>query len=71
MRSTPLQDLAVANNGDLRIILGNGAGAFQVPKAFRIAGGEIAAGDFDADGKTDLAVASGSGLSVLFNTTNP
>jgi len=59
-------DLAVADNGNpstgdkggVRILLGNGDGTFQ-PAQFVNAGNNptfIAAGDFNGDGKTDLAV---------------
>lgn len=57
-------DLAVVNNGDtanngVSILLGNGDGTFQPASGF--AAGKnpswLAAGDFNADGKDDLAVA--------------
>src|SRR5205823_9976620 len=71
------RDLAVANfgdpntgdNGGVSISLGNGNGTFQSAKNF--AAGKnptlIAAGDFDGDGKSDLAVLRQGGASVNDN----
>jgi hypothetical protein len=68
------QDLAVANQGDyygngqgVSVLLGNGNGTFQAPLAFGIDTHPtaVAVGDFNGDGKPDLAVASSSGVSVL------
>ena len=73
------QDLAVANfgvcdlsgcdDGNVSVLLGNGDGSFQAARSFGagIAPGSVAVGDFNGDGKFDLAVAnSGSNnVSVL------
>ena len=73
-------DLAVANEGGLMwpnqfsrgvsVLLGNGDGTFQ--PAFNYSAGarpdSVAVSDFNGDGKFDLAVANGGGVSVLLNT---
>lgn len=59
----PWPDL-IAVNGQLSVALGSPGGAF-VPPAISFAGGGMtraAAGDFDSDGRTDLAVAAPTGL---------
>jgi uncharacterized protein (UPF0548 family) len=73
------QDLAVANRGDPRVggdavsvLLGNGDGTFQ--NAVNYAAGSapfsVAVGDFNGDGKQDLAVANASSgnVSVLLGS---
>jgi FG-GAP-like repeat/FG-GAP repeat len=61
-------DLVVANNeGDnVSILLGNGSGTFQPAVSYSAGAGTlpdaIAAGDFNGDGKLDLAVASNGGV---------
>ncbi|HVR24090.1 MAG TPA: FG-GAP-like repeat-containing protein [Candidatus Polarisedimenticolia bacterium] len=60
---------AVASGGTVSILLGNGDGTFQSPIAYT-AGADtlgVSAGDFNGDGKLDLAVAndSASTISVL------
>lgn len=64
-------DLAVVNGvmGTYSILLGKGDGTFQ-PAATYAAGGtryqaSVAAGDFNGDGKPDLALASGSVIILL------
>jgi hypothetical protein len=61
-------DLAVANtnfagpNGTVSILLGDGAGNFGAPTQFPTGGAnasDVAPGDFNGDGKTDLLVANG------------
>ncbi len=66
-------DIVVANfegygdNGDVGVFLGNGDGSFQ-PMSI-VAGlptpTSVAIGDFNHDGKPDLAVACGEGIAVL------
>jgi hypothetical protein len=63
-------DLAVANGGyapDLRILLGNGAGAFHAEGAPTGSDGAavVADGDFNGDGIADLAVGSSKVLRIL------
>ena len=56
----------------LSILLGVGDGTFSAAKNFSVGGGPItvAAGDFNADGKPDLAMTIlGSKVSILLNTT--
>jgi hypothetical protein len=73
-------DLAVANygDGDVSVLLGNGDGTFQAqapPSPFGSGASpdSIAVGDFNGDGKPDLAVADegNSDVSILLNTSNP
>ena len=60
------QDLAVVNSlypqGSVSILLGDGAGNFSAPTSFATAvfPARVAVGDFNADGRQDLAVANGS-----------
>jgi FG-GAP-like repeat len=69
-------DLAVANDtlapGTVSVLLGNGDGTFlpQVTYPVGVFPGAIAAGDFNGDGKSDLAVANGGSndVSVLLGT---
>jgi hypothetical protein len=65
-----IPDLAVANafqvspEGTISILLGNGDGTFQTALNFNSGGAEpskLAVGDFNADGKLDLAVANYGG----------
>src|SRR6266700_4188335 len=67
-------DLAVVNFGDwnIYVLLGNGDGTFQAARSVYFASGggfpwSIAAGDFNGDGKLDLAVSNygDNSLSVL------
>jgi hypothetical protein len=56
-------DLVVANDSGISMLLGNGDGTFQSPLSNALAGQtgvgnrELVAGDFNGDGKLDLAVA--------------
>ncbi|PYJ96801.1 MAG: VCBS repeat-containing protein [Verrucomicrobia bacterium] len=69
-------DLAVANNGstNVAVLLGNGDATFQTAISYGVGGappppyaatGVLAIGDFNRDGKVDLAVANSGGVSVL------
>ena len=76
-------DLAVANmncayvfyqcpNGTVSLLLGNGDGTFSAPvnSTVAIVPGSVAAGDFNGDGRLDLAVANTtSSLSLLIQPT--
>jgi hypothetical protein len=74
-RSNGKLDLAVANNGSssVSILLGNGDGTFQPQVSYLTASmianqpnpQEIAIGDFNQDGKPDLAIAASSAVSIL------
>jgi len=70
-------DLAVANidSNNISILLGNGGGSGTFQAAVNYGAGSapqsVAVGDFNADGRPDLAVANlfGNNVSVLLNTT--
>ncbi len=55
--------------GSLIILLGRGDGTFQPPAMFRIAdllgASSVAKGDFNRDGKVDLAVAATTGIFIM------
>jgi hypothetical protein len=56
--------------GAVALYLGNGDGTLQVPKTFQLrdsfgANAGAAAGDFNGDGKLDIAVTSSSGASIF------
>jgi hypothetical protein len=65
-------DIAVALNpagaqAEVTILLGNGDGTFQAPVDYNPGNGAggVTSGDFNRDGKLDLAVVSGAGVSIL------
>src|SRR5712692_4160815 len=64
-----LPDLAVANqdSNDVSVLIGNGDGSFQVARNFAVGSflWSVAVGDFNGNGRLDLAVANGNGVSVL------
>jgi FG-GAP-like repeat/FG-GAP repeat len=67
-------DLAVGHNcggvcGYIRVLRGNGGGAFQNAGDYTVAAnaGPVAIGDFNGDHKPDIVVASPQTLSVLLN----
>ena len=64
LKSAGHDDLILASqNGSLTVLVGDGAGHFAAQPAFSVASGPLSsviAGDFNADGKADLAVAQGS-----------
>jgi len=72
-------DLAVANlySADCSVLLGNGDGTFQHAVSYNVGSGgypfshSVAVGDFNGDGKPDIAAANyyDGTLSVLFNTS--
>jgi hypothetical protein len=69
-------DLAVTNEGSptasntVSVLLGNGDGTFGARIGYGTGSGpsSVAIGDLNGDGRLDLAVASGAGVSVLLNT---
>src|ERR1039458_9035976 len=70
-------DLAVTNNlssgGTVSVLLGNGDGTFQAPRTYGVGASPygVAVGDFNGDGKLDLAVTnSGSSGSVSVRLGN-
>ena len=55
----------------LAVLLGNGDGSFQAPTTYTLSSGPyLAVGDFNGDGKPDIATAGGSTVSVLINSGN-
>jgi hypothetical protein len=64
-----IPDIAVSNvfNGYVSVLLGNGDGTFTMAPTYSISGPAwVAGGDFNNDGKLDLAVSAGSAVDVLF-----
>jgi hypothetical protein len=65
-------DLAFGDyyNDTVSVFAGNGDGTFQPAMSFAVAGlpSGIAAGDFNRDGRPDLAVGAGAAVTVLTNT---
>ena len=66
-------DLVAANNGsnDVSVLLGTGKGTFQAAKSFPAGDSPnvVATGDFNKDGKIDLAV-GGSQVAILLGADN-
>ncbi len=62
----------VAEPGSVSVLLGNGDGSFQAPRNFAVGSGagSVAIGDFNGDGRLDIAVNStaSNSVSVLTNT---
>ncbi len=65
-------DIAVSNTlyNDVTILLGHGDGTFTVGKSFAVSILGLLSGDFNGDGKIDLAVQTQSGFSVLLGRGN-
>jgi hypothetical protein len=70
------QDLAVVTSSPgptVSVLLNNGMGGFAAPVTYSVPGAStgfastLAVGDFNGDGKPDLAVAAGSGVEILLN----
>ena len=67
----PTVDLAIAHNtsATLSIYHGNGDGTFQVPVDYPVSAPRaVTAGDFNADGRTDVVVVSGQGVYVFLGS---
>ncbi len=62
-------DIAVANTqyDDVTMLLGNGDGTFTLGKSFTVSTSGLLSGDFNGDGKIDLAVQTPSGFTVLLD----
>lgn len=59
-------DLVVSGTDALQISVGVGDGTFMAPVAYKVGqqAGRLAIGDFNGDGWLDIAVATGSGVSI-------
>ena len=57
--------------GSVSVLLGNGDGSFEAPRLFAayFQPSVVAVGDFNGDGKPDMAI--NSGVTILINTTPP
>jgi hypothetical protein len=68
-------DVAAGLGSLVSILLGNGTGTFSAPTSYSTGGdlvADLAVGDFNADGRPDLAVASNGGnVSLMRNTQGP
>lgn len=66
------QDLVVSSSDEIAVLLGNGDGTFQPALIVTGVGGGIAKGDFNGDGRTDLALADGyrSRIGILLGNGN-
>jgi hypothetical protein len=70
-------DLVVSNDASLSILIGNGNGTFAAPTSLAIlpsfflpALGSATAGDFNGDGKVDLAASMNGGVGVFLGNGN-
>src|SRR5207302_2510652 len=61
----PSQNSFNRTGGNVSVLFGVGDGTFQAAVNYS-AGASVAVGDFNGDGKADLAVVNSTGLSVLF-----
>lgn len=65
---------ANTNSGSIGVLLGNGNGTFQPPARLFPSGGHkttsVAIGDFNGDGKMDIAVSQQEGVAVLLGNGN-
>ena len=67
-------DLVVANDASLSVLMGNGDGTFGAPTSYALllssmgGFGSVTAGDFNGDGKLDLAAGTTGGISVLLGS---
>ncbi|APR79051.1 Putative aggregation factor core protein MAFp3, isoform C [Minicystis rosea] len=57
-------------NGKIGVLLGNGSGGFGAPTLFDNGGGEIEIGDFNGDGRPDVATYTTTSVRVLLNDGN-
>jgi len=62
--------LELVGSNPISVWLGNGDGVFDVMGYYTGSGPSVAGGDFNLDGRTDLAVAYGSAL-ILLNLSGP
>lgn len=60
------------NGGSISIFSGDGMGHFAAPTLFSVATSvnpkQVGIGDFNADGRTDLAIPAGGGFSIMIGT---
>jgi hypothetical protein len=64
------QNSGAYTNSGVSVLLGKGDGTFQPAVKYGNQRSAIAVGDFDSDGKADLAVADASGLSILLGKSD-
>lgn len=65
-----IPDVVVTTVSNIQVLVGKGGGTFTFGPSTNFAPGPLVAGDLNGDGKSDLAMFAGGGLSILLNSCN-